>query len=231
VTVAPELEGGIELVEWLVARGIGVGLGHSGATYERALEAITSGARRGTHVFNRMAPIHQRAPGLASAILQARGVDAEIICDGHHVHPGLVRVAIAAKGAQAVLAVTDGTALSGCPAGSRGRLGTLAIHSTPEGAFLDDGTRAGSTLTMDGAFRTLVRQMEVSIVDAALMCATTPARAVGLDGAGAIEVGAFADLVVLDASLSVRQTYVAGQLAYDGAVEAEGPAETNRLSR
>lgn len=230
VTLAPELDGAIDLVEWLAARGHTVALGHSGASYEQALAAITAGARRATHLFNRMAPLHQRAPGLAGAILQADEVAAEVICDGHHVHPGLVRTAIAAKGPGRVLAITDGTALSGCPLGTHARLGALSIVARDDGAYLEDGTRAGSTLTMDGAFRVLVGAMGMSLVDASTMCATTPARALGMAGAGVIEPGALADFVVLDADLRVVQTYVGGQLVYERRPELDRPADTNRVS-
>jgi N-acetylglucosamine-6-phosphate deacetylase len=229
VTLAPELDGGLELVEWLTARGHTVSLGHSGASYEQALDAIAAGARRGTHLFNRMAPLHQRAPGLAGAILQAEEVAAEIICDGHHVHPGLVRMAVAAKGVGRVLAITDGTALSGCPVGSRAHLGGVSIAARADGAFLADGTRAGSTITMDGAFRVLIDRMGLSLVDAAAMCATTPARELGLREHGVIAPGAVADLVVLDAEFRVLQTYVGGQLAYERMPE-DRPADTNRAS-
>ena len=88
VTIAPELDGGIDLVRWLAARGHRVSLGHSAATYEQALDAIAAGARHATHLFNRMPPLGHRAPGLAGAVLQSEEVAAEIICDGHHVHPG-----------------------------------------------------------------------------------------------------------------------------------------------
>src|SRR5207237_1263638 len=97
VTLAPELDGGLDLVRWLSSRGHHVSLGHSGATYEQALEAIAAGARHATHLFNRMPPLGHRAPGLAGAVLQAEEIAAEIICDGVHVPPALVRTAIAAN--------------------------------------------------------------------------------------------------------------------------------------
>lgn len=230
VTVAPELDGGIELVEWLAARGHTVSLGHSGASYEQALDAIAAGARRATHLFNRMAPLHQRAPGLAGAVLQADEVAVEIICDGYHVHPGLVRMAIAAKGPSRVLAITDGTALSGRSAGRTARLGGQAIAAREDGAFLADGTRAGSTLTMDRAFRVLMDQMGLSLVDAAALCATTPARELGLEDYGVIARGAVADLVVLDDEFRVLQTLVGGKVVYERTPESDRPADTNRVS-
>jgi len=214
VTLAPELDGGLALVQWLVSRGHRVSLGHSAATYEQALEAIAAGARHATHLFNRMPPLGHRAPGLAGAVLQAEEVAAEIICDGFHVHPALIRTAVAAKRPSRVFAITDGTAASGLPAGASASLGGRAITAGAATALLPDGTIAGSLLTMDRAFQNLVGQVGLSLVDAATMCATTPARELGLVGHGILTPGAVADLVVLDAQLAVVQTYIAGQLVY-----------------
>ena len=214
VTVAPELDGGLDLVGWLASRGHHVSLGHSGATYDEALAAIAAGARQATHLFNRMPPLAHRAPGLAGAVLHSEEVAAEIICDGHHVHPAIVRTAIAAKRPARVMAITDGTALAGLAVGSRARLGQRTITASESVAVLEDGTIAGSTLTMDRAFQMLVSRIGLPVVDAATLCSTTPARELGLVGYGVLAPDAVADVVVLDANFSVVQTYVAGQLVY-----------------
>jgi N-acetylglucosamine-6-phosphate deacetylase len=214
VTMAPELEGGLDLIRWLVSRGCRVSLGHSAATYEQAATAISAGARQATHLFNRMPPLHHRAPGLAGAVLQAEEVAAEVICDGFHVHPGVVKAAIAAKRPPRVMAITDGTAVSGLRVGSRAHLGGRPITAGSEVALLADGTIAGSVVTMDRVFRMLVDRVGLSLIDAAMLCATTPARELGLAGFGILAAGAVADLVVFDASFSVVQTYVGGQLVY-----------------
>src|SRR5207249_8604418 len=156
VTLAPELDGGLDLVRWLSSRGHHVSLGHSGATYEQALEAIAAGARHATHLFNRMPPLGHRAPGLAGAVLQSDEVAAELICDGFHVHPALVRTAIAAKRASRVLAITDATAAAGLPVGSRAQIGGRSITATDSTALLDDGTIAVSVWTMNRVLGTLV---------------------------------------------------------------------------
>jgi N-acetylglucosamine-6-phosphate deacetylase len=214
VTLAPELEGGHDLIRWLASRGVRVSLGHSGATFEEGLDAIAAGARQATHLFNRMLPLHHRAPGLAGAVLQSEEIAAEVICDGYHVHPALVRTAVAAKGPSRIIAITDGTAVSGLPAGTRATLGGQPITAGESAALLDDGTLAGSALTMDRAFQTLVGKMKLSIVDAGTLCSTTPARELGLRDHGILARDAIADFVVLDGSLSVVQTYVGGQLVY-----------------
>jgi N-acetylglucosamine-6-phosphate deacetylase len=221
VTMASELDGGLDLVRWLTARGHRVSLGHSGATYEQALAAIDAGARQATHLFNRMPPLGHRAPGLAGAVLQADEVAAEIICDGAHVHPALIRMAIAAKRTSRIFAITDASAAAGLPIGSRAMLGGLTITAGERTALLPDGTIAGSVLTMDRAFQTLIGPVGLSLVDAATVCATTPARELGLIGHGLLAPEAVADLVVFDANFSVVQTYIAGQLVY-----ARGSART-----
>jgi N-acetylglucosamine-6-phosphate deacetylase len=162
-----------------------------------------------------MPPLNHKTPGLAGAILQAEEVAAELICDGFHVHPGVMRMAIAAKRPSRILAITDGTGASGLPVGQRARLGGHTITAHESAAFLDDGTVAGSVLTMDRAFRTLVRSIGVSLVDAVTMCSTTPARELGLVGYGVLATEAIADLVVLDSEFNVVQTYIDGHLAYN----------------
>jgi N-acetylglucosamine-6-phosphate deacetylase len=141
-------------------------------------------------------------------------VVAEVICDGFHVHPGAVAVAIRMKSVDRVMAITDGTAGSGLPVGSRARLGGRPILVTPRSAVLEDGTLAGSTLTMDAAFRLLVERVGIGPVEAARMCATTPAMQLGLAEMGRISEGCLADLAVLGPDLRVRQTYVGGEHSF-----------------
>jgi N-acetylglucosamine-6-phosphate deacetylase len=214
VTVAPEVDGVLDLIRDLVAHGHHVSLGHSGATYEQAMEGIRAGARQATHLYNRMPPISHRAPGLAGAVLESDEITAELICDGVHVHPAMMRASIAAKRPERIMAITDGTAGSGLPRGSKTFIGGRPITIT-DAAYLDDGTLAGSSLTMDRAFAKLASEIGLSLSDAATVCATTPARALGLQGFGVIAAGAIADLVVLDRDLRVVQTWIAGVLAYD----------------
>jgi N-acetylglucosamine-6-phosphate deacetylase len=214
VTMAPEIDGGLDLIRELVSHGHHVSLGHSGATYEQAQEGIRAGARQATHMFNAMTPLSHRAPGLAGAVLESDELTAELICDGVHVHPAVMRAAIAAKRPERIMAITDGTAGSGLPPGTKTRIGNRPITIT-DAAYLDDGTLAGSSLTMDRAFAKLTSEIGLSLPDAATVCATTPARALGLQGFGVLAAGATADLVVLDRDLRVVQTWVAGVLAYE----------------
>jgi N-acetylglucosamine-6-phosphate deacetylase len=188
-----------------------VSIGHSGATYEQAIDAIAAGVTHATHLFNRMTPLSHRAPGVPGAVLHSEAVRAELICDGFHVHPALLRMAIRAKGIDGVMAITDGTAGSGLPVGSCAKLGGRKIIVTERTAELEDGTLAGSVLTMDGAFRVLVGKVGLSVVEAARLCSTTPAEQLRLAGMGALVPGNLADFVILDRdTLRVRSTFING---------------------
>ena len=214
VTLAPERPGGVELVRALVAAGTRVSLGHSGASLDEAMAAIDAGARHATHLFNRMAPMTHRAPGVAGAVLARDEVAAELICDAYHVHPAMSRIAIASKGVGRVMAITDGTAGSGLPVGSITRLGGQPIRVTEHAVVLDAGTLAGSTLTMDRAFRTIATTFGFSVADAAMLCSTTPARELGLTGSGVLVEGGSADVVVLDRRFHVVRTFIDGREVY-----------------
>lgn len=227
VTLAPELPGALPLIGWLIDRRIQVSLGHSGASFEEGLAAIEAGARRATHLFNRMPPLHHRAPGLAGAVLQSARVAVEVIGDGYHLHPSIIRMVVETKQPSRTMAVTDGTAAAGMPAGSRARLGDQPLVVGPRAAQLEDGTLAGSTTTMDRVFGILCDEVGLSTVDAAWLCATTPARRLGDDESGAIEPGKRADLAVLGPDGRVERTYVGGSLVFsvdspeprDGAID------------
>ena len=214
VTLAPELPGGIDLIRVLVAVGHTVSLGHSGASVDEAVAAIEAGARQATHLFNRMAPMTHRAPGIAGAVLARGDVAVELICDGYHVHPAMSRIAIASKGVGRVMAITDGTAVSGLPPGSTARLGGQRIRVGEHAALMDNDTIAGSTQTMDGAFRTIVERFGLSVADAAVLCSTTPARELGLSGYGVLAEGSVADLTVLDREFRVVRTFIDGREVY-----------------
>jgi N-acetylglucosamine-6-phosphate deacetylase len=211
VTVAPELPGGLDLVRLLRGRGHIVSIGHSGASYDEAREAIGAGVTHATHLFNRMSPLTHRAPGVVGAVLESAAVTAEVICDGHHVHPAVVALALRTKTATRLMAITDGTAAAGLPRGSRAMLGGRPIVVAERSAQLEDGTVAGSIITIDQGFRMLVLEAGVPIEIAARMCSTTPADQLGLPMHGRLAAGAVADLVVLDAELRVVQTWIGGR--------------------
>jgi N-acetylglucosamine-6-phosphate deacetylase len=166
-----------------------------------------------------MTPLSHRAPGMVGAVLERQEVTAELICDGVHVHPAVVRFALAIKSPQGIMAITDATAGAGLPRGARAALGGRTI-TVGDAAYLEDGTLAGSVLTMDRAFAMLVEKASTGLVQAATVCSSTPARALGLKDLGSIAPGCLADLTVLDAELRVRRTFVGGALAWPGHASA-----------
>lgn len=212
VTLAPELPGGIAAVRQLAAAGVVVAIGHTTATYDVAREALDAGARVGTHLFNAMRPLHHREPGTVGALLDAP-VDVELIADGVHLHPAVLRTVFAAKPGRCVL-VTDAMAAAGSPDGDY-RLGPMSIEVRNGVARLADGEGcgaiAGSTLTMDAAVRFAVRTAGLPLLDVVHAASTTPARVWGLDDVGALEAGRRADLVVLDDQLDVVRVMHAGR--------------------
>lgn len=210
VTVAPELPGGLALVQRLRALGVLVSIGHSGATFDEACRAIEVGVTHATHLFNRMTPLTHRDPGVVGAVLSSPQVRAEIIADGHHVHPAVMRLAIAAKGITGIMAITDGTAGSGLPVGVQTTLGGQRVTVTDRWAALDDGTMAGSVSTMAQVWKVLSGPVGLSPVDAARVCATTPAEQLQLVDQGRLVPGALADIVALGPDGRVRQTWIDG---------------------
>ncbi|RYB92650.1 N-acetylglucosamine-6-phosphate deacetylase [Nocardioides glacieisoli] len=214
VTIAPELPGGIDAVRRLVDAGVLAAIGHTDATYDEARAALDAGARLGTHLFNAMRPLHHRDPGPVGALLDSP-VDVELIADGVHLHPALLRTVFAAKPGRCIL-VTDAMAAAGAPDGDYA-LGQMAVEvregvarlASPDG----DGAIAGSTLTMDAAVRLAVRSAGLPLLDVVHAASTAPARAWGLGEVGALEAGRRADLVVLDGDLEVVRVMRAGAWA------------------
>jgi N-acetylglucosamine-6-phosphate deacetylase len=208
VTLAPELPGGLELIEWLRARGIAVALGHSGASAEVTQAAIAAGAGLVTHVFNAMAPLRHRDPGIAGAALVDDRVRVAVIADGLHVDPLVLELVRRAAGARTVL-VTDATPAAAAAPRSYEMAG-VEIRREPDGsARTSDGRLAGSTLTLDEAVRGWATMTNATLAEALQAATEAPAAAVGL--AAPLRSGSRADLVVLDAVGVVQRTMIAGR--------------------
>jgi N-acetylglucosamine-6-phosphate deacetylase len=207
ITLAPEIVGGLDAIRALTEAGFRVQLGHSTATYEAAKGALDAGATGFTHLFNAMSGLHHRAPGMVGAAL-AHGRYAEIIPDLQHVHLGAIRVAM--RSIECVYCVTDSTSAAGMPDGEY-RLGRQTVTKCLGGVRLSDGTLAGSTLTMDEAFRNLVDILQLTLLNASKRVSTFAADFLGLKDRGRISIGAWADFAVLDRDLKLTDVWVEGK--------------------
>jgi N-acetylglucosamine-6-phosphate deacetylase len=210
VTLAPELPGGLDAVRRLTTAGVVVAIGHTDATYDETRAALDAGAGVGTHLFNAMRGLHHREPGPVTALLEHPDAFVELVADGVHLHPAVLRLAATRKPGRTSL-VTDAMAAA---AGEDGdyRLGRLAVQVRDGVARLSgSGAIAGSTLTMAAAVAYAVRHARLSFEDVVRAASSTPAAALGLDGVGSLVPGFAADLVVLDSALDVVRVMRRGQ--------------------
>lgn len=221
MTLAPELPGGIELVRLLKANGVIASLGHSAANYETALAAIEAGATHATHLFNAMPPLHHREPGLAAACLNEPAIQAELVVDGIHVAPPMVRLAAKMKRREGLILITDAMAAVGRPDGIY-MLGENKVRVANGRCTLLDGvTIASSLLTMNQGLGNLMAFTGMSLEDAVFAASTLPARICGADARkGSLEQGKDADVAVLNEDFSVSLTVAKGVIAY-GALPAQ----------
>lgn len=208
MTIAPELEGAIELIAAAAARGVCVSLGHSDADFAAAELGIVAGARHATHTFNAMRPLAHRDPGIAGAVLTDTRLTADIIADGVHLDPAIVKLFARAKGPEQTVLITDATAATGMPDG-RYRLGSIEVD-VKDGRCTSGGKLAGSVLTMDRAVRNLARFAGWDLPQAVRAASQNPARVVGSTNKGVLAAGADADFIVLDREGKVRRTFVGG---------------------
>ncbi len=206
ITIAPEVDGHMDLLRTLSASGMRVQIGHSEGSYEDGLLALQNGASGFTHLFNAMTGLHHRAPGMAGAAL-AHAEFAELIPDLLHVHPGAIKVAL--RAIPKLYCVTDSTAASGMPDGPY-MLGRTTVHKCLGGVRMADGALAGSALTMDQALRNLV-SIGLELADASRRVSTNAADYLGLPDRGRLSAGSHADIVVLDRALHIKAVYVEGE--------------------
>jgi len=207
-TVAPEIPGGIAVIEALTARGCRVQVGHSLATAEETADGFRRGLTGFTHLFNGMSGFDHRKPGVAAYAL-AEGRYAELICDFIHVHPEVVRAAY--RAIPRLYAISDAVTLAGCEDGEHGAGTDLHVIKTGNKVMLADGSSlAGSAITMLDAFRNLA-SLGLSIAEASDMCSTRQAEYLGETGFGRITPGALASFIVVDHSLALRAVVIEGE--------------------
>src|SRR5208282_18545 len=196
LTLAPELPGAAETIAAARAAGLVVAMGHTDATYSDAMRAIELGARHAVHVFNAMRPFSHRETGVIGAVLTDARVTAEVIADGVHVDDPALRLLLAAKSAESILLVSDGTAATGMPDGNY-RLGSIEVSVSAGVCRNREGKIAGSTLTLDRAVRRMV-SLGVPLAAAVQMATFNPARLLGIEAQkGRLVPGADADIVLL----------------------------------
>ena len=212
LTIAPELEGALELIRDATGRGIRVSIGHSNASLEQAVAGVEAGARHATHTFNAMRRMDHRDPGLLGAILTDDRLTADIIADGQHVRPEVVDLFLRAKGLDLAVLITDGISATGMPDGTY-HLGLYKV--TVSGGHCEShGKLAGSVLTMDRAVRNVMNFAGISFQDAIRLATLNPARVLGIEKRkGCLQVGADADIAVFSPAGEVRQTIVGGAVA------------------
>lgn len=214
VTIAPEIPGAMEYINYVSRKGDSITIGHTDADGKTVNEAVENGAVSFTHLFNAMKGIHHREPGTVGAALSGDAY-VEIICDGIHVHPDIVKMVYKIKGAEKILLVTDAMHATGCEDGPY-VFGGMDIRVTDGIARTLDGTLAGSTLLLRNAIRNFVRFTGAPLEIAVRLATINPAKVAGIDKVtGTIEVGKRADLVVLDNDMEIIYTFSKGRKVYD----------------
>lgn len=207
VTVACEEEGAMDFIGY-VSRKAAVSLGHSTCTYDQAMEAFARGASHATHLFNGMEGLHHRKPGIIAAAMDA-GASVELICDGLHIHPAVIRLTHRLYGDRLNL-ISDSLRCAGMPDGDYELGGQSITVKDGKACLTGTDTLAGSSISMIDAVRNVVK-FGLPLSDAVYAASTAPAQAVGLTDVGVIRAGAAADLLVLDHHLQIKAVYVDGE--------------------
>jgi N-acetylglucosamine-6-phosphate deacetylase len=209
MTIAPELPGAAELIAHATALGVRCSMGHSDAMVCEAEAGFVAGARSATHTFNAMRSMDHREPGLAAYVLDKRSLFAEIICDGIHVDPLMVRLYFKAKDKDRIILVTDGMSATGMPDGTY-MLGDMEVE-VRDGRCTSNGTLAGSVLTLDRGVQNLMEFTGASLNTAVASASHNPSRLMGIDADwGRLDVGRMANITVLSPTAEVIQTFLAG---------------------
>ena len=210
LTIAPEIAGAMEVIAEAARRTVCVSIGHSDAEMPIAQDAVSAGARHATHTFNAMRPLDHRDPGIIAEVLDDDRLTADIIVDGIHVAPPVVKLFLLAKGRERAVLITDAISATGMPDG-RYQLGPIEVD-VKDGKCTSNGSLAGSVLTMDRAVRNVTQFSNWSLRDAVRAATLNPAQAAGLSGHhGVLAPGAAADFNVLSGAGGVLKTIVRGQ--------------------
>jgi N-acetylglucosamine-6-phosphate deacetylase len=210
MTIAPEVEGAMEVIAEASRRGVCCSLGHSDSDLPTTRAAIAAGAHHATHTFNAMRPLDHRQPGLLGAVLTDSGVTADIIADGIHLDPTVVQLFLRAKGTQAAVLITDAISATGMPEG-RYRLGSFEVEVRGNKCTRGD-TLAGSVLRLDQAVRNVMQFAGWKLEEAVQLASVNPAAVIGEKSRGILTAGAGADIVVLTPRGEVQRTIIGGRM-------------------
>jgi N-acetylglucosamine-6-phosphate deacetylase len=214
MTVAPEINGVLDLIAAGQQHGLEFAVGHSGATYEVMQEAADRGMRQATHTFNGMLGIHHRRPGTVGSVLTDDRIYAQVIADGVHLHPAIIQLIVKAKGISKTILISDSMRATGLEDGEYD-LGGQRVRVERSIARIPSGSLAGSTLTLDAAIRNTMDFTSLSFPEVLPMATTVPAEAMGWDEqVGVLKPGVRADVVCFDADIVPRLVFVAGELIY-----------------
>ncbi|MDC0762179.1 N-acetylglucosamine-6-phosphate deacetylase [Brevibacillus sp. AG] len=214
VTIAPEQPEALEAIAWLKERDVIVSAGHTGATFAQATEAVDAGVRHFTHCFNAMTGLHHREPGVVGAAMYHEQLSTELIADGIHVHPAVMKILYRVKTAERLALVSDSMRAAAMGEGTYD-LGGQEVHVHDNQAKLADGTLAGSILTLNRAVGNMVTLSGVALPEAVEMASHTPASILGFgDRKGRLAAGYDADITVLNTQFDVTMTFVAGKEVY-----------------
>lgn len=214
MTIAPELKGNIDVIRAAASQGVVPSIGHTLALYDDIEKAIDNGAAHVTHMFNAMRPFHHREPGIMVAALLRNELKVELIADGIHVDPIVMKLLHNIKGSGGIILVTDAIRACGMPDGNYHFMDQKIIVKDKR-AFLENGTLAGSTLTMEEAIKNMVQLVGVPLTDAVRMASLNGAKVLGLEHEkGILAVGKDADLVIMDDNFNVHATIYEGQIKY-----------------
>ena len=212
MTIAPELPGAVETIRYARKLSVHSSLGHSNATYQEAQSGISAGADHATHTFNAMRPLDHREPGILGAVLENDELTADIIADGIHVHPSVLKLFLSAKGADRAILITDAISATGMPDGVYS-LGGLEVQVS-NGRCEYQGKLAGSVLTLDRAIRNVMNFAGWPLQQAVKLATLNPAQRLGIsDQRGLLALGRRADLVVLTPEGQVAHTIIGGEIA------------------
>ncbi|MTK11196.1 MAG: N-acetylglucosamine-6-phosphate deacetylase, partial [Clostridiaceae bacterium] len=214
ITLAPEKDTNSEFIKSIKKNtNIVISIGHSDATYEEAMESIEKGVSHATHLFNAMSPLNHRKPGVIGAVFNSN-INCELIADKIHVHPGVFQTVINIKGVNKVILITD-SMRAGCMKDGVSELGGQKVIVKDNSARLEDGTLAGSILTLNKAVKNMVENTNLNIYQAISMVSLNSAKDIGIsDRKGSIEEGKDADIVIFDEEYNVRHTIVEGKTVF-----------------